>query len=445
MRRLILAVGAFTPLLGLACSGVDAPSPPAAAAVVGPDTLTVERLSNWLVLGQPLPITAEVATGLAEHWLEMAAVARAEPARLRSPRVAEQVRWPELRAVDLNRFLARAVPSVQPSPATVESAFAGDRWRMAAHILRRASREAHPEERDRQREAARRIRDAITRGTPWDVAVRESEDEETRTRNGLLGLVERGDLSPALAGSVFSLRPGEVSSVVESDAGFHVVYRPRLEDVRPLFREALATRLSDEAWDEHLSEQVQAANLRLSDDGAERLRSTALGLRGADSGDGERPPLATWRTGALSDSVARRYLGTLDAADRRGLRQAPDEDWALLLRDIARQEVVWDLVEGEEEPMPSGLREEVLAGHDSTVTALFDALGAADGSRDAAAVHAYLERVVSRRQDPVSMPAPLRALLLRGSGEDEGVDTAGVRAAVDRAARLLRSAGEPGG
>jgi parvulin-like peptidyl-prolyl isomerase len=57
------------------------------------------------------------------------------------------------------------------------------------------------------------------------LARRFSDDPNNRTRCGDLGVVQPGYLPEALDAVLFRLRPGEVSTVVESEFGYHVIWQ----------------------------------------------------------------------------------------------------------------------------------------------------------------------------------------------------------------------------
>ena len=428
-----------------ACSREPAPPPP--PAVAGPDTLSVEVLSNWMVLGQPLPLSVEVADGLARHWGEMTALALLEPGRLRDADFVASVVWPEVRGAVLDSALSRrAGPPPPLSSAEVEAVFQRGELRMVARVLRRASPEAHPEERQRQRDEAFDIRGALTRGGSWNEAVARSEDEATRGGGGLLGLVGRGELEPGLERAAFELEPGAISPVVESREGYQILFRPRLEDVRELFEEGLLER-QDLVRRAFLMDSLVALRTPVLDEGAgSRILALAEGGRGLGEGGS---PLARWEGGVLSDSTAIRYLTTLPREDRRRLVQGLEDDATDLVTEIARQEILWQELAPRGDPevlrwesqATESVRKAWLAG----VEPLDRALGT-DEDTDVEArrsrITEYMEAVISRRRAP--LPAPPAAVGRAAAKHPVHVHAAGLQSAVERARRLLDSA-ENGG
>jgi parvulin-like peptidyl-prolyl isomerase len=102
----------------------------------------------------------------------------------------------------------------------------------ARHILvmHRGSRRA-PAGITRTREQARaRAEEARARalaGEDWNALVREYTDEQGAPEGGDLGTFARGTMVPAFERAAFGLEVGEISEVVESPFGFHVISRYR--------------------------------------------------------------------------------------------------------------------------------------------------------------------------------------------------------------------------
>lgn len=68
------------------------------------------------------------------------------------------------------------------------------------------------------------LRERILKGDKFStLAVLYSEDTQSATKGGELGFLGRGDLVPEFAAVAFKLKEGEVSKIVETDFGFHII------------------------------------------------------------------------------------------------------------------------------------------------------------------------------------------------------------------------------
>jgi parvulin-like peptidyl-prolyl isomerase len=78
-------------------------------------------------------------------------------------------------------------------------------------------------------EAKARAQEALAKiraGSPFEDVVKQySDDAGSVDRMGSLGKFHRGDMDPAFAAAAFALKAGEVSEVVETPFGFHVIKR----------------------------------------------------------------------------------------------------------------------------------------------------------------------------------------------------------------------------
>ena len=73
---------------------------------------------------------------------------------------------------------------------------------------------------------AQEARAKLEKGTSFGDAVKEYSDEEgAATREGMIGSVQRKEVAPPFADAAFELHVGDVSYVVETDFGFHVIMR----------------------------------------------------------------------------------------------------------------------------------------------------------------------------------------------------------------------------
>jgi peptidyl-prolyl cis-trans isomerase NIMA-interacting 1 len=99
------------------------------------------------------------------------------------------------------------------------------------HVLvKYAGAKSAPESITRTREqACLRAEEALNKlkaGTSFsDVVAAYSDESGATTRDGSIGTIERSDVAPAFADAAFELKMKEVSEVVETPFGFHVILR----------------------------------------------------------------------------------------------------------------------------------------------------------------------------------------------------------------------------
>ncbi len=76
----------------------------------------------------------------------------------------------------------------------------------------------------RIKDKLREFKTRVTNGESFaTLAVLYSEDPGSATKGGELGFVGRGDLVPEFSAVAFNLEPGEVSKIVKTDYGYHII------------------------------------------------------------------------------------------------------------------------------------------------------------------------------------------------------------------------------
>jgi peptidyl-prolyl cis-trans isomerase NIMA-interacting 1 len=99
------------------------------------------------------------------------------------------------------------------------------------HVLVKHKDTKNPREgvtRSREEACARamKARDAVIAGADFDAVVSEYSDEAgAATRAGELGELTRAELQPPFADAAFLLDLNQMSDVVETDFGFHLIFR----------------------------------------------------------------------------------------------------------------------------------------------------------------------------------------------------------------------------
>ncbi len=104
----------------------------------------------------------------------------------------------------------------------------------ARHLLVLVPADASDEEEEAARARAEAARARIEAGEAFAAVASEvSEDVGTKAEGGDLGLFAHGDNDPAVDAAAFALEPGELSQVVRSSYGFHVIQVDEKQPAEP--------------------------------------------------------------------------------------------------------------------------------------------------------------------------------------------------------------------
>lgn len=414
------------------------------AARAGDWTLTEERLAELLVLAQPYPLDSLAADQLVDLWVSAAAFSQRAAAgdSLLGSEARGASTWLDRREalLDADREQRLGAAAARQS-ASVQEVFREGSLRLIAHTLRRVGPETSSSERLLQQRTTERLLATIAEGGGWDQVVAESEDAESRQRGGLLGLFAAGELPSTLDRVAFRLQPGQVSGVTQSSRGFHLLYRPRFEEVETLFSDLLFERALAQA-DVGAAEGVRAARGFTVTPGAQVVIAR-IAESPAEWLDSEQV-LATWEEdGTLSAGVAARVLLFLPPESLTELIAAGEAERINLINDIGTREL--RLADATERGMTldPGIAQQLSLLHDEEIeywTRVLDIDGPEAPSGTALA--RYMEMVVSRREEVRSLPPLLEAWLMART--PARVRARGVLAAIVMAREMLVEAGAGG-
>lgn len=100
----------------------------------------------------------------------------------------------------------------------------------ASHILIGVDAKASAEEKKKAREKTEKLRKEIAGGADFAALAKENSTCPSSQQGGDLGFFGKGQMVPAFEQSAFSLKPGEISDVVETQFGYHII---KVTDKKP--------------------------------------------------------------------------------------------------------------------------------------------------------------------------------------------------------------------
>ncbi len=128
-----------------------------------------------------------------------------------------------------------------------EARFTQPEGRRARHILVTLKRGATKEESTAAREKVRGFVERIEKGEDFGAVAKEgSEDPGSKDKGGDLGFFERGRMVKPFEEAVFGLDVGEVSEIVETPFGLHVIKLEEVRDARTRELEEVREELTNE-------------------------------------------------------------------------------------------------------------------------------------------------------------------------------------------------------
>lgn len=451
MRRFGVIVG----LLGLpACAAMqDAFSAHAeVAARAAGQTLTVERLATLAAHAKRVPLEQEALSTIAHVWVDYTTFVQrvAGGESLDDSAMVVAAAWPAVSQMKWEHFHDRLIADrIGLSDAQLDSAYTAGEQRMFQHILLRVPPSAPPTDESATRAQIESIRRQARAGGAaafGRLAARYSDDEGTKERGGFLGLTDLDDpLVPEFKDAAWALEPGELSDVVRTSFGFHVIRRPPLAEIRDSFRVHLEDVLVFQFDSVYLDSLSTARRLRVRGGAPRIARQSVERLNEART---DSRTLATFRGGQFVVRDLVDWLFALDPQFAAGFASASDEQITQFIKTLAQRHILLLQADSAGVQLTPAEWEQVGVEHDSAVAVLERVLGvtpetlaSAPGPDQRAQVAQaqvmdYLERLLNGRAQFASVPPFLATELRRGISWS--VDQAAVADALARA-RTLRA------
>jgi len=131
------------------------------------------------------------------------------------------------------------------------------------HILLSWKPLGKPDDRAALYEQMAAIQEKARAGEDFAELAREYSDDSTRKDGGDVGFFRRGQMVPAFEAAAFSLQPDEVSDIVETPFGLHILRLEERKEARLLPLDEVREQLRDHIREENMDKAVDAEKARL--------------------------------------------------------------------------------------------------------------------------------------------------------------------------------------
>lgn len=173
------------------------------------------------------------------------------------------------------------------------------------HILFIAERGSSEKIRNEKLQLAKNVLQEIREGADFAELATEYSEDVSASSGGDVGYVERGKMVPEFEEAVFSLRPGQVSDIVETEYGYHIIKVEEvllgktlnLNDSRDRIYQILAMQKQRKAYEAWMNELKESAFIEMTlfdevpKSDSRVLRNKGRGINNARSYNNIKPRL----------------------------------------------------------------------------------------------------------------------------------------------------------
>lgn len=141
----------------------------------------------------------------------------------------------------------------------------------ASHILLGVDQKAGAEDKKAAREKAEKLRKELVAGADFAALAKGNSTCPSSQQGGDLGYFGKGQMVPAFEKAAFALKPGEISDVVETPFGYHIIKvtdkkaaeKVEFKEARPRIEDFLKNQKVGAAVNEYLAEARKTAKIEL--------------------------------------------------------------------------------------------------------------------------------------------------------------------------------------
>jgi parvulin-like peptidyl-prolyl isomerase len=131
------------------------------------------------------------------------------------------------------------------------------------HILLSWKPLGKPDDRAALHEQMQAILEKARAGEDFAELAKEYSDDSTRINGGDVGFFRRGKMVPAFEAAAFALQPGEISEIVETPFGLHIIRLEERKEAHLLPLDEIREKLRAHISEERTEKAVDAEKARL--------------------------------------------------------------------------------------------------------------------------------------------------------------------------------------
>ncbi len=422
--------------------------------------LTVVKLSNLLGKSRA-PVRKDIAKSIANVWVDyqLLGYAAAHNDSLSDPKQIDEAMWPAIANLKARKWY----DIVSKNWGVEDTAAARRQWESgqilgADHILL-LTQGMNDAQKAGVKKKIDALRAQVTPANFAEMARKNSQDQASARAGGSLGLFPRGAMVPEFEKALVALQPGQISPVIQTQYGYHIIHRPTYDQVKTQLLQYSKGKTVQVAESTYLAKLEQSGKIEVKKGAVATVR--ALG-NDPDAYRRDNTVLATSTAGKFTASRLVGWLETLPPQARvlDQIKQSPDSLIVQLVRNFVKNELVLKQADSAKVQIDSAEMNQLHSSFINAVRNAWASLGIApqsladsaksEDAREKLAIKRiddYFQRMVQEQAPFVPVPTPLANVLrekYKYSFNDAGFDRAVQEASKIRSsADSARSASQP--
>jgi hypothetical protein len=316
----------------------------------------------------------------------------------------------------------------------------------ARHILFRTRPDMSPAQKDSVRRRAEATRARVTAANFAQIAGQTNDDPTAKSRGGDLGIFPRGGMVKEFEDAVLGLQPGQISPLVETQFGYHIIRRTPFAEVRGEIGQAMQQRATQVADSTFVANLEAGAEVEIKDKAADVARAV---VADPEAHRDDRTVLAETKIGDFTAEKFARWVRIFPQRQQvqQVISQAPDSLVRQFVKNMIRNELILHAADSAKVQMDPQQLAQLRTTFAQVIGQAWTQLGVAppqlaDSARTeqerervaAARVETYVDRLLANQVQFVPVPTEVSELLR--DTYDWKIANAGLERAVERARRI---------
>lgn len=301
--------------------------------------LTITHLAS-LMGSSKAPLRKDVANAIVDAWVnyQLVAEAAANNDSLKDNKKIDEAMWAIIANIKAKKWYDHVSKSWKtPDSATAEAAYNSGQMLAASHILL-LTQDTTAAGKAKVRLKIDAIRAQVNSANFADMAKKNSQDGSAQN-GGSLGVFPRGAMVKEFDQAAAALKPGEISPVIQTQFGYHIIRRPTFAEVKGQFIQAMQQGGLQAAESTYLAALETTSKVEVKKGTAPAIRAVVENPNGHRE---DNTVLATSTLGKFTAKDLSRWMETFppqaQIADR--VKQAPDSMLPMFVKNFVRNELV---------------------------------------------------------------------------------------------------------